>query len=47
MEEPGEQCIVVFALIVTEPAIVSVCTWGGGGLLTSPPPTPVGQFDNN
>ncbi len=28
MEEPGEQCTVVFGLIVTEPAGVS--EWGGG-----------------
>ncbi len=30
MEEPGEQCTVVFALIVTEPATECVCVWGGG-----------------
>jgi len=29
MEEPGEQCTVVFALIVTEPA--SECVGGGRG----------------
>jgi hypothetical protein len=36
MEEPGEQCTVVFALIVTEPAsgclqCACVCVCGGGG----------------
>ncbi len=30
MEEPGEQCTVVFALIVMEPA--SKCVCGGGGV---------------
>jgi hypothetical protein len=29
MEEPGEQCNVVFALIVTEPRPLSVCVGGG------------------
>ncbi len=38
LEEPGEQCIVVFALIVTEPA--SECVHGGLGLLP-PAPYPV------
>ncbi len=35
MEEPGEQCNVVFALIVTEPAgeWLCVCVCGGGGAL--------------
>jgi hypothetical protein len=33
MEEPGEQCTVVFALIVTEPARRCVC--GGGGQIIS------------
>jgi hypothetical protein len=37
MEEPGEQCTVVFALIATEPAIVFVCVRGG---LVIPPPFP-------
>ncbi len=31
MEESGEQCTVVFALIVTEPASECVCEDGGGG----------------
>ncbi len=35
MEEPGEQCIVVFALIVTESASECVCG-GGGGAAPSP-----------
>ncbi len=29
MEESGEQCTVVFALIVTKPASECVCGWGG------------------
>ncbi len=33
MEEPGEQRTVVFALIVTEPALECVCVCGGGGWL--------------
>jgi hypothetical protein len=37
MEEPGEQCTVVFAFIVTEPAIVNLCVWAG---VPSPPPPP-------
>jgi hypothetical protein len=37
MEEPGEQCTVVFALIFTEPAneCVCVCVWGRG--VATPP----------
>ncbi len=33
IEEPGEQCTVVFALILTEPASECVCAGkvGGGG----------------
>jgi hypothetical protein len=31
MEELGEQCTVVFALIVTKPASECVCVWGVGG----------------
>jgi hypothetical protein len=31
IEEPGEQCTVVFALIVTEPASQCECVVGGGG----------------
>jgi hypothetical protein len=38
MEEPGEQCIVVFALIVTE--LASECVRGGGGGVLLPPSTP-------
>jgi len=34
MEEPREQCTVVFALIVTQPAGESVCVWGGEGMAT-------------
>jgi hypothetical protein len=36
MEEPGEQFIVVFALIVTEPSSECVCV-GGGATPTTPP----------
>jgi hypothetical protein len=36
MEESGEQCNVVFAFIVTEPASECACA---EGLLYSPPPT--------
>jgi hypothetical protein len=36
MEETGEQCTVVFALIVMEPAM-SVCAAGGGGVAIFPP----------
>jgi hypothetical protein len=32
-EESGEQCTVVFALIVTEPASECVCVWVGGGVV--------------
>jgi hypothetical protein len=39
MEEPGEQCIVVFALIVTEPA--SVCVFEEVGCAPPPPPPTV------
>ncbi len=35
MEESGEQCTVVFALTVTEPALVRV--WRGGDRYTLPP----------
>ncbi len=35
IEESGEQCTVVFASIVTEPASERVCVCGGGG---HPPP---------
>jgi hypothetical protein len=35
MEEPGEQCTVVFALIVTEPDGEYVCVEGGDA---TPPP---------
>jgi hypothetical protein len=38
MEEPGEQCTVVFALIVTELAS------GGGGAATTSPPTSQFRF---
>jgi hypothetical protein len=31
MEEPGEQCVVVFVLIVTEPASDCVSVYGRGG----------------
>jgi hypothetical protein len=31
IEESGEHCTVVFALIVTEPVNECVCRWGGGG----------------
>ncbi len=41
MEEPGEQCTVVFASIVTEAASGTYCVCVGGGSgdkATSPPP---------
>jgi hypothetical protein len=43
IEEPVEQCTVVFALIVTEPASESVCFCGGSGGedATPPPPLPL------
>ncbi len=54
MEEPGEQCTVVFALIVTEPASECVCRGGGGGGWGAappppppPPPPPTRRFRNN
>jgi hypothetical protein len=37
MEEPGEHCTVVFALIVMEPAGECVC---GGEVAKTPPPLP-------
>ncbi len=37
MEKPDEQCTVVFALIVTEPASMCVCLCVGGGGLLHPP----------
>ncbi len=41
MEEPGEQCTVVFALIVTEPGsecvCVCVCVWREVGGAALPP----------
>ncbi len=46
MEEPGEQCTVVFALIVTEQATEGVFREGGGLLQPSPPP-PSTRFRNN
>ncbi len=44
MEEPGEQYTVVFALIVTEPAIGRVCVEGRGG---ATPPPPRSRFCNS
>jgi hypothetical protein len=43
MEEPGEQCTVVFALIVTEHASECVCGGGGGRNCYAPlhPPPPL------
>ncbi len=38
MEEPREQCIVVFALVLTEPASESGCEEGVEGVDTPPPP---------
>jgi hypothetical protein len=40
VEEPGEQCTVVFALIVTGP-VVSVVVWG---VYCIPPPPPPSGF---
>ncbi len=41
MEESGEKCTVVFALIVTEPASECMCVrGGGGGGVYEPPPPP-------
>ncbi len=37
MDEPGERCTVVFALIVTEPACNCVCGGGGEGGVAAPP----------
>jgi hypothetical protein len=37
MEEPGEQCNIVFVVIITEPASECVCVWGKGGNHTPPP----------
>ncbi len=36
-KEPGEQCTVVFELIVTEPA--NECVWMGGGGFHKPHPS--------
>jgi hypothetical protein len=36
MEEPGEQCTVVFALIFTELGSEYLCV--GGGVVAAPPP---------
>jgi hypothetical protein len=43
MEEPGEQCTVVFALLVTEPASDCVNAGGEGnvGVALPPPPPPL------
>ncbi len=38
MEESGEQCTVVFALIVTEPASECMCVRGRGCYIRPPPP---------
>jgi hypothetical protein len=45
MEEPGEQCTVVFTLAVTEPAseCVCVCEESGGGSCIPPPFLPLLQ----
>jgi hypothetical protein len=40
MEEPGEKCTVVFALIITEPASECVC-FGWGGMVAIPTPFPL------
>jgi hypothetical protein len=42
MEESGAQCIVVFALIFTEPTSECVCLWRRG--LLYPPPPATSQF---
>ncbi len=43
MEGPGEQCTVVFVLIVTELAYERVCGEGGGGGIDNFP----SPFQNN
>ncbi len=53
IEEPREQCTVVFALIVTDPAseCVCLCLWTGcregGGATTPPCLPPTSRFRNN
>jgi hypothetical protein len=51
MDESGEQCTVVFALIVTKSASECVCGCGGGNMIytpSPPPPTsPTRRFRNN
>jgi hypothetical protein len=41
MEEPGEQCIVVFALSVTEPASECVYSMWREGVFSTHPPLPL------
>ncbi len=44
MDEPGKQCIVIFALLVKEVGD----NGGGGGIATPPlPPPPLAGFRNN
>jgi hypothetical protein len=47
MEEPGEQCIVVFALIVPEQASEYVCVEGVGVGISGPPPPSTSRLRNN
>jgi hypothetical protein len=44
MEETGEQCTVVFALIVLEPASDCLCVWGEGDIVIN---TPTPRVRNN
>ncbi len=47
VEEPGEQCTVVFALIVTEPAGECMCVGGGGCYIYPPSPLLYSRLRNN
>jgi hypothetical protein len=47
MEEPEEQCTVVFAFMDTESASDSVGEMGGGGGVAAPPLLPNNRFRNN
>ncbi len=47
MEEPGEQCTVVVALIVPEPASECECMWRGWGGRGCDPPPPLAGSETN